>query len=1276
MGRIWKRVVSILSATMLVLMLVLSAGVVSFAEEGDEKDVIEEETLEAGASYKVGDIIKFGHYEQDGNTANGKEEIEWEVLKVESDRILVVSKYALDTKPYNTEYADVTWENCSLRNWLNDDFKNAAFSQEEQKKIPVVTITNDDNPYYGTEGGNNTEDQVFCLSATEINNLIGYDRYDVQDLSGFSQKMIVEPTQYAISNGAPVHTITESEYNQNLKKYGYTEDVIGCCGTWWWLRSPGYNNKCATNVDERGYACTVATWSSRFFVSSVDCAVRPALYICIPKVYPESVTLDKTSVSMSQGDEMTLNATLTPEDVTETAIRWTTSDSGVATVTDGVVKAEGIGTATITAWTVNDFTATCIVTVNAGQDTSPYKVGDIINFGHYEQDGNEENGKEEIEWEVLKVESDRVLVVSKYALDCKPYNTEKTDVTWETCTLREWLNDDFKNSAFTTEEQKIIPIVTVVNENNPQSGMGGGNNTQDQLFCLSIDEVWNLIGYNYYDDRNGYGFSEKMIVEPTQYARNNGAHVYSATERDYSFLRIYGYSNDVIGRFGTKWWLRSLYSNSRACIVDDNGMAGVGNCSVSYFERIFSSTGDVNWESVAVRPAMYINTSEKSPESITLDKTSVSMAQGEQMTLTATLTPEDVTETAIRWTTNNPGVATVIDGVVKAKGAGTATITAWTRNGLTATCMVTVNADQETSPYKVGDIIKLGHYEQDGNLENGKEEIEWEVLKVESDRVLVISKYLLDNKQYHNANWVDFTWETCSLRKWLNNDFKEAAFTSEELEQIPTVTVVAEKDPVYGIDGGNDTQDQIFCLSLEEVKDLIGYNYFYSDYIGMYGYSQKLIAEPTPYAANEGIMPDTITEEDYNNFLKEKGYTPDVIGCTSKGWWLRTQVGKVVCVVDNVGAAGTCFWSSAFYVPYAVRPALYINIPSVNPESVSLDKTSATLNVGDEVTLKATLTPDDVTETKITWASSKPEVATVKDGVVKAISTGKTTITAKTINDLTAKCEITVIDKNSSDLFADIKADTWQYKSAKAVYDKGYMTGTGETDGKIVFSPNTNINRSQFVVALYSMDGKPETEYEQKFSDVKGTAWYAKQVTWASNNGIVAGNPDGTFGVNGKATREQLALMFYKYAKYKNYDVSVSPSTTLDSFIDAGKVSSWSLEAIKWAVERGIISGKGSAEAGYRIDPQSGATRIECAAMMNRFDEVYPKLLTIILEEEEEPLALPEEEMEDISIPGDEMDVIIEEDSEEEKTVEEDPQDEIIDEEVDSEEEPEKELEE
>ena len=193
---------------------------------------------------KAGDYVFFGEYEQDNNTANGKEDIEWLVLELKDGKALVISKYALDCQQYNTEFTDVTWEICTLRKWLNNDFLGSAFSAEEKAMIPTVTVSADKNPDpdYSTNPGNATQDQVFLLSITEANKYFSSD-----------SARQCEPTDFAVANGA-------------------WESDSGIC--WWWLRSPGDTQNDAAivgsdgDVDEYG--------NSVYFDYN---AVRPALWI-------------------------------------------------------------------------------------------------------------------------------------------------------------------------------------------------------------------------------------------------------------------------------------------------------------------------------------------------------------------------------------------------------------------------------------------------------------------------------------------------------------------------------------------------------------------------------------------------------------------------------------------------------------------------------------------------------------------------------------------------------------------------------------------------------------------------------------------------------------------------------------------------------------------------------------------------------------------------------------------------------------------------------------
>ena len=157
-------------------------------------------------------------------------------------------------------------------------------------------------------------------------------------------------------------------------------------------------------------------------------------------------------------------------------------------------------------------------------------VGDIIPFGSYWQSDNRR--KEPIQWQVLAVKQDRALVISRFGLDVKKYNEEYKNVTWETCTLRAWLNGEFYNSAFSIGEKSKIRSVTLSNPDNAKYGTKGGNDTTDGIFLLSIDEVTRY-----------FGNDEARQCKPTSYAKNYGAWVYEETGTTWWWLRSPGYSN-------------------------------------------------------------------------------------------------------------------------------------------------------------------------------------------------------------------------------------------------------------------------------------------------------------------------------------------------------------------------------------------------------------------------------------------------------------------------------------------------------------------------------------------------------------------------------------------------------------------------------------------------------------------------------------------------------------------------------------------------------------
>ena len=197
-----------------------------------------------------GSVIRFGRYEQDDVFSNGKEAIEWIVLDVQDDWALLISKYCLDAQPYNQEFTDVTWETCSLRQWLNTTFLKAAFSQEELQHIALTTITTPDNTQYGTSGGNPTRDRVFVITTQEASSYF----------PNFASRRAAA-TQYAI-NQTPI-----SPDEDNL-----TEDGEESC--WWRLRNPGMGQNYAARVLSTGQVYEMGD-----IVHYVNGGIRPSIWL-------------------------------------------------------------------------------------------------------------------------------------------------------------------------------------------------------------------------------------------------------------------------------------------------------------------------------------------------------------------------------------------------------------------------------------------------------------------------------------------------------------------------------------------------------------------------------------------------------------------------------------------------------------------------------------------------------------------------------------------------------------------------------------------------------------------------------------------------------------------------------------------------------------------------------------------------------------------------------------------------------------------------------------
>ena len=253
---------------------------VSVTSETTTEFSSETTSVETSESVLDSNCVVFGHYEQDGNLDNGPEPIVWDILDKEDGKMLLLSRYILDchsfidVSPYARTPEKIKWHSSLLRTWMNKEFLNNAFDKDEQQLILTTELKTEKNPIYNVDGGKTTKDKVFCLSADEVIKYFDFNLWDEERQSGYSQALLAEATPYAVSNHAYVYVIPEEEA-RGFIEMGYTEDLTGKEYSYWWLRSPGMNNRSVCYVSVHGFA----GWDYNYFGGMVEVGVRPAIWI-------------------------------------------------------------------------------------------------------------------------------------------------------------------------------------------------------------------------------------------------------------------------------------------------------------------------------------------------------------------------------------------------------------------------------------------------------------------------------------------------------------------------------------------------------------------------------------------------------------------------------------------------------------------------------------------------------------------------------------------------------------------------------------------------------------------------------------------------------------------------------------------------------------------------------------------------------------------------------------------------------------------------------------
>ena len=176
--------------------------------------------------------------------------------------------------------------------------------------------------------------------------------------------------------------------------------------------------------------------------------------------------------------------------------------------------------------------------------------------------------------------------------------------------------------------------------------------------------------------------------------------------------------------------------------------------------------------------------------------------------------------------------------------------------------------------------------------------------------------------------------------------------------------------------------------------------------------------------------------------------------------------------------------------------------------------------------------------------------------------------------------------------FEDVTIADWFYDDVMFACGRGVMQGVSDTR----FGPHLTATRAMMATILWRMEGSPAPTAEARFTDVRSGQWYSEAVAWTAQSGVYTGYADGSFRPNDSITREQLAAILYRYAKYKGVDVSVGEDTNILSYADAAEISDYAFPAMQWACGAGVMQGSNG-----NLLPRGRATRAQIAAMLHRY---------------------------------------------------------------------------
>lgn len=807
---------------------------------------------------------------------------------------------------------------------------------------------------------------------------------------------------------------------------------------------------------------------------------------------------------------------------------------------------------------------------------------DNIYFGTYQQssDGSGGYNTDPIKWRVLENADGQLFLLSDQNLDVFQYHTDIESVTWETSTMRSWLNgydashntggdsgidytsDNFIGTAFSAKEQAAIADTEVFNDDNPTNGTEGGNNTTDQIFLLSIAEAQNS---SYFADNSS------RIATNTAYVAGGGklgsSYMNGVGEADY-------------------WWLRSpgCYDDLAAAVYGVGGVSSFG--------------GIVDDGYYAVRPAFNLDLTSvlftsaavggKSASGMDSGLTAVGDYDGSEWKLTLL---DETREFA------------VTEQTVSGKPGDTITLNYTGATTGENEYISVIIADENGAQY-------YGRVAQPGG-ESGTA-----TLSIPAD--LAPGSYTLNvfSEQYNGDYKTDYASAFDTVTLTVVDTIAPtltADSASRDSETDATVTFTSDEAGSYYyavVDSGaaEPTIDTTVAgTSCDTTEQTISLN-------NLTAGAKDIYIVVKDAAGNESVKLK-IEIPAYTVIPKTYTLTVDLnggSGGTTGGTYPASEVVNI-----NAGSRSNYRfdgWTSSKGGSFAdassasttfTMPAADTTITAAwsyiggGGSTTDYYRLTFETNGGSEISSirRAEYTTIDLTDYTPTREGYEFTGWYADENLTEKITSIRLT------RNTTVYAGWEEIKENPStgfeNPFTDVSESDWFFNDVKFVYQNGLMNGTSAT----TFSPEGTTSRGMIVTILWRMAGSPDMEdkiWGYPFADVDATAYYGTAVYWARLNGIAGGYDDATFGPNAPINREQMAVMMYRYAQYMGYDTTQG-GMAIREYADYGQVSSYALEAMDWANATGIVTGTSEST----LSPQGQATRAQAAAMFTRFCEQY-----------------------------------------------------------------------